>query len=122
MPSRRQDSARTPRWGWPYSTHDARLAAAGLDVCQHGHHASIDLVLVAGPSFWNTDPMCFSTARSLMNRVFAMVALLRPVAIHLQDLTLALGQPEERTIGCPAAPAAPRRPRGRAPTLRALPR
>ena len=33
------------------------------------------------PSFWNTAPMCFSTARSLMNSVVAIVALLRPVAI-----------------------------------------
>ena len=32
------------------------------------------------PSFWNTEPTCFSTARSLMNSAFAVAALLRPVA------------------------------------------
>ena len=54
------------------------------------------------PSFWNTDPMCFSTARSLMNSVLAMVALLRPVAITCEDLALPLGQAQQRTVAAPA--------------------
>ena len=46
--------------------------------------------------------MCFSTARSLMNSVLAMVALLRPVAISLEDLALPLGQAQQRTVVAPA--------------------
>ena len=42
--------------------------------------------------------MCFSTARSLMNNVVAMVALLRPVAISLEDLALPLGQGRQRPV------------------------
>ena len=50
-------------------------------------------------SFWKTELMCFSTARSLMNRVAAIAALLRPVASSLQHLELALGEPAQRRAG-----------------------
>ena len=50
------------------------------------------------PSFWKTEPMCFSTARSLMKSVFAIVALLRPVAICCEHLALPVGQAQQRAV------------------------
>ena len=53
------------------------------------------------PSFWNTEPMCFSTARSLMNSVLAMVALLRPVAITARTSRSRSVSPSSGTVAGP---------------------